>query len=68
MALLEANGRRAAFLRRAVERLGLEDRVTVLEERAEVCGRERDSGPASTGRWPDPSGGRPWWPSAPLPS
>ena len=38
--LLEANGRRAAFLRRAVERLDLEDRVSVLEERAEVCGRE----------------------------
>jgi 16S rRNA (guanine527-N7)-methyltransferase len=38
--LLEANGRRAAFLRRAVERLGLESRVSVLEERAEVCGRE----------------------------
>jgi 16S rRNA (guanine527-N7)-methyltransferase len=37
--LLEANGRRAAFLRRAVERLGLVHRVTVLEERAEVCGR-----------------------------
>ena len=40
VALLEANGRRAAFLRRAVERLGLGDRVTVLEERAEVCGRD----------------------------
>ena len=39
LVLLEANGRRAAFLRRAVERLGLGDRVTVLEERAEVCGR-----------------------------
>ena len=39
MALLEANGRRAAFLRRAVDRLGLAARVTVLEERAEVCGR-----------------------------
>ena len=37
LALLEAHGRRAAFLRRAVERLGLADRVTVLEERAEVC-------------------------------
>jgi 16S rRNA (guanine527-N7)-methyltransferase len=40
VALLEANGRRDAFLRRAVERLGLETRVSVLEERAEVCGRE----------------------------
>jgi 16S rRNA (guanine527-N7)-methyltransferase len=40
VALLEANGRRAAFLRRAVDRLGLAGRVTVLEERAEVCGRQ----------------------------
>ena len=40
LALVEANGRRASFLRRAVERLGLAGRVTVLEERAEVCGRE----------------------------
>lgn len=40
VALLEANGRRAAFLRRAVARLGLEARVSVLEQRAEVCGRE----------------------------
>jgi 16S rRNA (guanine527-N7)-methyltransferase len=40
VALLEANGRRAAFLRRAVDRLGLAPRVTVLEERAEVCGRQ----------------------------
>jgi 16S rRNA (guanine527-N7)-methyltransferase len=38
--LLEANGRRAAFLRRAVERLRLDQRVRVLEERAEVSGRE----------------------------
>ncbi len=43
MVLLEANGRRAAFLRRAVERLGLEVRVSVLEERAEVSGREPGS-------------------------
>src|ERR1700689_601790 len=43
VALLEANGRRAAFLRRAVERLGLETRVSVLEERAELCGREPGS-------------------------
>jgi 16S rRNA (guanine527-N7)-methyltransferase len=43
LALLEANGRRAAFLRRAVERLDLETRVSVLEERAEVCGREPSS-------------------------
>jgi 16S rRNA (guanine527-N7)-methyltransferase len=38
--LLEVNGRRAAFLRRAVDRLGLAPRVSVLEERAEVCGRQ----------------------------
>jgi 16S rRNA (guanine527-N7)-methyltransferase len=40
--LLEANGRRAAFLRRAVERLDLEKRVSVLEQRAEVAGRQPD--------------------------
>ena len=38
--LLEANGRRAAFLRRAVGRLGLEERVSVLEARAEAAGRD----------------------------
>ena len=37
--LLEAGGRRAAFLERAVSRLGLAERVGVLHERAEVCGR-----------------------------
>jgi 16S rRNA (guanine527-N7)-methyltransferase len=40
VALLEANGRRAGFLRRAVERLGLQERVSVLEARAEVSGRQ----------------------------
>jgi 16S rRNA (guanine527-N7)-methyltransferase len=40
LVLLEANGRRAAFLRRAVERLGLEERVLVLQERAEAAGRD----------------------------
>jgi 16S rRNA (guanine527-N7)-methyltransferase len=40
VALLEANRRRAAFLRRAVDRLGLASRVSVLEDRAEVCGRQ----------------------------
>jgi 16S rRNA (guanine527-N7)-methyltransferase len=40
LVLLEANGRRAAFLRQAVERLDLEGRVSVLEERAEASGRE----------------------------
>jgi 16S rRNA (guanine527-N7)-methyltransferase len=38
MVLLDANHRRAVFLRRAVDRLGLFGRVTVLQERAEVCG------------------------------
>lgn len=37
--LLEASSRRAAFLRQAVSRLGLEERVVVLHERAEECGR-----------------------------
>ncbi len=38
--LLDANGRRTAFLRHAVDRLALSGRVTVLQERAEVCGRQ----------------------------
>lgn len=38
--LIEANGRRAAFLRSATDRLGLADRVTVVERRAEACGRD----------------------------
>jgi 16S rRNA (guanine527-N7)-methyltransferase len=38
MVLLDANGRRTAFLRHAVDRLALSSRVTVLQERAEVCG------------------------------
>ncbi len=37
--LVEAGVRRAAFLRAAVERLGLTGRVEVAEERAEVLGR-----------------------------
>jgi 16S rRNA (guanine527-N7)-methyltransferase len=40
LVLLEANGRRAAFLRRAAGLLGLEDRVSVLQERAETAGRD----------------------------
>jgi 16S rRNA (guanine527-N7)-methyltransferase len=40
LVLLEANGRRATFLRRAVGLLGLEERVSVLEERAETAGRD----------------------------
>jgi 16S rRNA (guanine527-N7)-methyltransferase len=42
LVLIEANGRRASFLRRAVERLDLEARVSVIEERVEVCGRDAD--------------------------
>jgi 16S rRNA (guanine527-N7)-methyltransferase len=38
--LVEASARRAAFLRRAADRLGLGDRVRVLQERAEASGRE----------------------------
>jgi 16S rRNA (guanine527-N7)-methyltransferase len=40
LVLLEANGRRAGFLRRAVLRLELDDRVSVLQERAEAAGRD----------------------------
>lgn len=38
-ALVEASVRRAAFLRAAVRDLGLDGRITVIEERAEVVGR-----------------------------
>jgi 16S rRNA (guanine527-N7)-methyltransferase len=38
--LLDGSARRAAFLRRAVRLLGLDDRVTVLDSRAEVAGRD----------------------------
>jgi 16S rRNA (guanine527-N7)-methyltransferase len=40
LVLLEANERRSAFLRRAVEGLELSSRVMVLQERAEICGRD----------------------------
>jgi 16S rRNA (guanine527-N7)-methyltransferase len=40
LVLLEANERRSAFLRRVVERLEFADRVSILEERAEICGRD----------------------------
>jgi 16S rRNA (guanine527-N7)-methyltransferase len=40
LTLIESNARRTAFLRRAAERLGLGDRVRVVHERAEICGRE----------------------------
>ncbi len=38
--LLEANQRRAEFLRRAVVTCGFEGRVTVVHQRAELCGRD----------------------------
>lgn len=37
--LVDAQGRRAAFLLRAVRELGFDDRVAVVAERAEVLGR-----------------------------
>ena len=40
--LVEASVRRASFLRAAVARLALGDRVTVVEDRAETVGRARD--------------------------
>ena len=42
LTLLDANGRRAAFLRRALERLEVSDRVSVVQERAETAGRSTD--------------------------
>ena len=39
--LLEATGKKCRFLERAVAELGLGGRVTVLNERAEVVGRDR---------------------------
>jgi 16S rRNA (guanine527-N7)-methyltransferase len=42
LTLLDANGRRTAFLRRAVERLGVSDQVSVVQQRAEVAGRATD--------------------------
>jgi 16S rRNA (guanine527-N7)-methyltransferase len=47
LVLLDANVRRTDFLRQAVRRLGLEDRVTVIQQRAETCGRD----PAYRGRF-----------------
>ena len=41
LVLLEANERRCAFLRRAVDQLELGDRVSVLQERAEIWARSR---------------------------
>ena len=40
--LVEASVRRAAFLREVVREVGLEARITVVEERAEVVGRSAD--------------------------
>ena len=42
LVLLDANARRTAFLRRAVNRLGLAARVSVVQERAERYGRLDD--------------------------
>jgi 16S rRNA (guanine527-N7)-methyltransferase len=42
LVLLDANARRTAFLRRAVNRLGLAARVSVVQERAERYGRLHD--------------------------
>jgi 16S rRNA (guanine527-N7)-methyltransferase len=39
MVLLEANQRRSQFLERAVRQCGLQERVKVLHQRAEACGR-----------------------------
>jgi 16S rRNA (guanine527-N7)-methyltransferase len=40
LVLLDAQQRRTEFLRRAVDRLGLGDRVQVVHDRAEVAGRD----------------------------
>jgi 16S rRNA (guanine527-N7)-methyltransferase len=40
LVLLEANQRRAQFLERSVRACGLEDRVSVVQERAEIAGRD----------------------------
>jgi 16S rRNA (guanine527-N7)-methyltransferase len=40
LVLLDANERRTDFLRQSVRRLDLEDRVTVVHQRAETCGRD----------------------------
>jgi 16S rRNA (guanine527-N7)-methyltransferase len=40
LVLLDSHGRRTAFLSEAVRRLGLEDRVSVRQDRAEVAGRD----------------------------
>ena len=40
MTLIDSSARRSAFLERAVDRLGLRDRVLVVNARVEACGRE----------------------------
>jgi 16S rRNA (guanine527-N7)-methyltransferase len=40
LVLLDANERRTEFLQRAVRRCGLWERVAVVHQRAEVCGRD----------------------------
>jgi 16S rRNA (guanine527-N7)-methyltransferase len=40
LVLLEANHRRAVFLGRAVSECGLDQRASVVNERAELCGRD----------------------------
>jgi 16S rRNA (guanine527-N7)-methyltransferase len=40
LVLIDSHGRRTAFLSDAVRRLGLEDRVSVRQDRAEVAGRD----------------------------
>ena len=40
LVLLDANERRTEFLQRAVRRCGLGERVAVVHQRAEVCGRD----------------------------
>jgi 16S rRNA (guanine527-N7)-methyltransferase len=42
LVLLDANERRTDFLRQSVRHLGLEERVTVVHQRAETCGRDPD--------------------------
>ncbi len=40
MTLIDSSARRSAFLERAADRLGLRDRVLVVNARVEACGRE----------------------------
>ena len=51
LVLLEATGKKAAFLRHAASQLGLGDRVSVRQQRAESAGRDRgeNTGAGRTG-------------------